>query len=151
MTWLAPDRIVANQPVALRFTVRDADGRRVAPEPYLGMRGHLALRRDDGSVFTHLHPGGSASMAAMQLSVLRAEGKVPLTAAFGKNDPLCQLPAASPGEQAWLNGSTWTDGVSFPYAFPKPGRYRLWVQVRVKGEVLTGVYDLEVRSAARSG
>jgi len=112
------------------------------------MRGHLALRRDDGAVFTHLHPGGSASMASMQLSVLRTEGKLPLLAAFGADDPICQLPAASLGESEWLQGRVEPDAslVSFPYAFPKPGRYRLWVQVRVQGEVLTGVFDLQVQS-----
>jgi len=112
------------------------------------MRGHLALRRDDGSVFTHLHPGGSASMAAIQLSVLRAEGKIVLDANFGKDDPKCQLPELSAKEQQWLQGrSSDPATVSFPYAFPKPGRYRLWVQVKVKNEVLTGVYDLDVKSA----
>ena len=34
--------------------------------------------------------------------------------------------------------------VSFPYAFPKPGRYRLWVQVKRDHRILTGVFDAEV-------
>jgi hypothetical protein len=144
MTWLAPRRIGLNQPVTLRFALRNTAGQSVLPDPYLGMRGHLALRRDDGSVFTHLHPGGSASMAAMQLSVLRAEGKLPLNAAFGADDPLCQLPAESTTAQEWLAGRAGEEGVSFPYAFPKAGRYRLWVQVKVKGQILTGVYDVDV-------
>src|SRR5205085_10392759 len=97
MTWSCPEPAVPNRPVRLLFTVRDAQDEPVMLEPYLGMRGHLALRREDGSVFTHLHPGGSASMAAMQLSVLRSEGKAKLDAAFGKNDPYCQLPPMSSG------------------------------------------------------
>jgi hypothetical protein len=145
MTWLAPERISPNEPQELRFLVHNDDGQAVVLEPFLGMRGHLALRRDDGSVFTHLHPGGSASMAAMQLAVFRIEGKLPLNAAFGADDPLCQLPAATAREQAWLAGNQLPEGVSFPYAFPKIGLYRLWVQVKVNGEVLTGVYDLEVK------
>jgi hypothetical protein len=146
MTWMAPQSLHANQPIELQFKVRDTDGQPAKLEPYLGMRGHLVLRRDDGAVFTHLHPGGSASMAAMQLAVLRAEGTLPLQAAFGADDPVCQLPAMSPGEQPWLRGSAQADPstVSFPYAFPKPGRYHLWVQVKVNGDVLTGAYEADV-------
>ena len=108
------------------------------------MRGHLVLARDNGSVFTHLHPGGTASMAAMQLSTLRAEGKLPLRAAFGEAEPICRLPDNPPGEQPWLSGNSEGDGVSFPYAFPKPGRYRLWVQVKIGGQILTGIFDPNV-------
>src|SRR5262249_49484407 len=144
MSWAAPKTLAPNSPVMLRFMVRDASGRIAVPEPYLGMRGHLALRRNDGAVFTHLHPGGSASMAAMQLAVLRTEGKLPLKAAFGGDEPICQLPVPTPGDQQWIAGSAPGEEVSFPYAFPKPGLYRLWVQVRIKGEIQTGVFDAQV-------
>ena len=35
--------------------------------------------------------------------------------------------------------------LSFPYEFPKPGRYRVWVQVKPREQVLTGMFDVEVR------
>ena len=147
MTCSSPDRIPANKPLTLDFLVTQGDGRSAILQSYLGMRGHLALRRDDGSVFTHLHPGGSPSMAAMELAVYRIEGKLPLKAAFGADDPLCQLPTATAREQGWIAGNQRSDGVSFPYAFPKPGRYRLWVQVKINDQVLTGVFDLDVVAA----
>src|SRR6185369_9214647 len=58
MAWLAPAHLIPDEPVSLRFTIQDRNGTAAALEPYLGMRGHLVLRRDDGAVFTHLHPGG---------------------------------------------------------------------------------------------
>ncbi len=139
---------VVNTPARLSFTVRSGTGEPVVLEPYLGMRGHLALRRDDGAVFTHLHPGGTPSMASIQLSVLRAEGKLPLTAAFGQEDPICKLPEMTSAQQDWLKGPTASNEatVTFPYAFPKPGKYRLWVQVKIKREILTGVYDVQAIS-----
>jgi hypothetical protein len=33
----------------------------------------------------------------------------------------------------------------FPWAFPKPGRYRVWVQFRLKGGVRSAAFDVEVK------
>lgn len=131
--------LVENRDTRLTFTVRDVILRPVTVEHFMGMAGHLIVRRDDGAVFTHLHPGGSFSMAAQQLFELRAEGKAPLKVGSTKGDPLCQLPPLG-----MTNTMTHGD-ISFPYAFPKPGAYRLWTQVKVRGEVLTGVFDVTVR------
>jgi hypothetical protein len=34
--------------------------------------------------------------------------------------------------------------LAFPYAFPKPGLYRLWLQVRLEGKVQTTAYSVTV-------
>jgi hypothetical protein len=143
--------LVENREGRLRFVIQDAEGRIVTPDPYMGMLGHLILRREDGAVFTHLHPGGSFSMAAQQLFEMRAEGKAPLKVASSGKDPLCQLPDVEDSQTLWLalNPLDADGAVSFPYAFPKSGRYRLWLQTRVKGEVVTAVFDEEVATAGR--
>ena len=35
----------------------------------------------------------------------------------------------------------------FAECFPRSGNYRIWVQVRVAGRVLTGVFDMVVKAA----
>jgi hypothetical protein len=147
MRWLGDRSVRQNEEIRLRFAVQDLSGRAVALQPYMGMLGHLILRRDDGSVFTHLHPSGSFSMASQQLFELRAEGKAPLKVAPASGDPLCQLPSLEESQAAWLlaNPPDAEQAISFPYAFPKSGLYRVWAQVKVQGEVLTGVFDINVR------
>ena len=36
--------------------------------------------------------------------------------------------------------------ISFPYAFPEPGSYRFWIQMKSQGRILTGVFDTTVTS-----
>jgi len=35
--------------------------------------------------------------------------------------------------------------LSIPYAFPKAGRYRIWVQMKHEGRVMTAAFDANVR------
>ena len=83
---------------------------------YMGMVGHAEFVSDDASVFAHVHPDGSVPMAALMLT------KMPMQHAHG------DVPAV----------------VSFPYGFPKPGRYRIFVQMQRNGRPETGVFDVRV-------
>ena len=128
--------LVARQPVELRFQLVDAGGRPVAVEPYLGMPAHAIVTRRDGTVFIHLHPMGTFSMASQQAFAMRDRGD---TTARGRLSPDALAAAMSHGMGA-------SDGrVSFLYEFPQPGHYRIWVQVKHEGKVLTGTFDADVR------
>ena len=35
--------------------------------------------------------------------------------------------------------------LSFPYAFPSAGHYRVWVQLRIRGRVRTAAWDVSVK------
>ncbi len=140
MTWergTAP--FVANHFVWLRFRVETPDGKPVTDaEPYMGMAGHAEIVSSDRSVFAHIHPDGSVAMAALELaqknSAVRSSFPNPdagLNA--GKDMSGMSMPVASA-----------SDEVSFPYGFPKPGEYRLFVQMKRGGTIETGVFDTQV-------
>ncbi|HEX7138426.1 MAG TPA: hypothetical protein VF219_11290, partial [Vicinamibacterales bacterium] len=103
------------------FSVRDAGGAVVDVEPYMGMAAHVVVASRDGSVFAHLHPSGSISMAALQ--------KFAGTTA----DPHAGHDMPIPGEFA------------IPFAFPNAGRYRMWVQVIRGRQVKTAAFDVDVK------
>jgi hypothetical protein len=121
----------AGEVVSLQFAVHDQTDAPIALEPYLGMLGHAAVRRADGSVFAHLHPDGTISMAAQWAFAAQAVRQGGTTAEA--------VEAAHHHHHAEEVTS-----VSFPYEFPKPGNYRVWVQTKVKGKVVTGAFDFEV-------
>jgi hypothetical protein len=131
--------IRAGRETPLRFVVRDADGKVAQLEAYLGMSAHAVVNRDDGSVFIHLHPMGTISTAAQQVFLLRDRGD---TTANGR----LRLPDS--GEAFAVAGHAMpTSGeFSFPYEFPKEGSYRVWVQVKRGGRILTSAFDVKVRS-----
>ena len=106
-----------------------SDGKPKELEPYLGMLGHAFIMAEDGSVFSHLHPQGNGSMGAAIAFTRREFGT---SAAQKLAEEIC----APLGADRTL---------SFPYVFPKPGNYRLWVQAKVGGKVETGEFRLAVR------
>lgn len=131
--------LVAGQPEQLQLALQDAAGKPAAIEPYLGMAAHAVVLRRDGSVFVHLHPMGTVSPAAQRAFALREAGD---TTADGSLDV---GRATADGMTTMAMGGAPDGRVSLPYAFPRAGSYRLWVQLRRAGRVLTGAYDVDVR------
>ncbi len=117
----------ANVPMILEFEVRDKSG---APaddlEPYMGMAAHAEIIRDDLSVFAHIHPSGSASMASMMMAS-----------------------ADSPGSASMAEMKMPTEKIapelSMPYGFPKPGLYRIFLQFKRAGHIETAYFDARVQ------
>jgi hypothetical protein len=135
MTWERDAQLAAGRETTLRFRVADPAGAPASLQPYMGMMSHAAVSRDDGSVFVHLHPAGSVSATAQQLFVQRERGDTTRT-----EDG--RLVVRAP-EHA-MHGGGEPGVVSFPYEFPRAGRYRIWVQVKRDGRVLTGAFDADV-------
>ncbi|MDQ6707727.1 MAG: hypothetical protein M3Z85_17335, partial [Acidobacteriota bacterium] len=125
MVWLrgtAP--MVAKRMELFQFRLENANGTTAGDmQPYMGMAGHAEFVKDNGTVFAHVHPAGSVSMAA--LAMTHPSG---VDMASMPEMPGMRIPAA----------------VSFPYGFPEPGRYRIFVQMKRAGKVATGVFDADV-------
>ncbi|HEV7389281.1 MAG TPA: hypothetical protein VGN73_11780 [Gemmatimonadaceae bacterium] len=131
---------VAGRSAALHFAITGSDGKPLRLEPYIGMAGHAVVTRDDGAVFVHLHPAGTISMASQMAFTMRQPGDS-VVGRLGQRINASEAmasPVDIPG-----NGV-----VSFPYAFPKPGKYHMWVQVKHAGRILTGAFAFEVLPAA---
>jgi hypothetical protein len=148
MTWKrGAGPIVVNQDARLVFAVSAPGGAPATLEPYMGMAGHLVLTRTDGTVFVHLHPAGTISLAAQESFELRQPGDT-VPGALATRMQERGMHGSEPLPAHHLVASP--DGlVSFPYSFPQPGDYRLWVQVKRSGRILTGVFDVAVQEAAR--
>lgn len=126
MVWLrgtAP--MVAKRMELFQFRLEDANGKAARDmQPYMGMAGHAEFVKDNGKAFAHVHPAGSVSMAALAMT-----------------RPESADMASMPGMSAMRIPAA----VSFPYGFPEPGRYRIFVQMKRGGEVVTGVFDADVK------
>lgn len=123
LRWVGPMELAVGAEADLRFEVLRADGTPAALEPYMGMAGHVMIRKHDGSVFVHLHPIGTVSAASLRAHAELADQPMSAHAAMAHGAP----------------------GIaSFPYAFPSAGHYRVWLQVKIDGAVRTGAWDVRV-------
>ena len=124
MQWERPASLEAGTAYTFHFHLLDPQGKPAADmQPYLGMAGHAAFVKTDGSVFAHTHPEGSAAMADVMLAS-ESTGSAPM-----------QMDA--PAEL--------TPNVNFPYGFPTAGRYRIFIQMKHGNTVETGVFDAQVK------
>lgn len=127
MVWLRDSMpIKVQQSIWFRFRIEDKNGKPATDmQKYMGMAGHAAFIRSDGEVFAHVHPAGSVSMAAVDL-------------AAGKTDQAHNMAGMS------MRNDSGSAEVSFPYGFPSPGDYRIFVQVKRDGKIETGAFRVNV-------
>ena len=134
--WQRPNpELKANVPMEFKFSVQDKEGRPTQDlEPYMGMAAHAEIARSDMSVFAHVHPAGSVSMAALELAQAELPGA----------SPSGQDAMGMPMDMPKNNAGPLPPEVHFPYGFPQSGDYRIFVQIKRAGRVETGVFDAHV-------
>jgi len=149
VVWHRPASITAGNDDPLQFSVVTADGQPAELEPYLGMPAHALVSRDDGLVFVHLHAGGSFAMASQQVleAIQRGDtlpsvrpGASPRALVRQGSADMPTHTAAGAPDTMWRG-----DDVTFPFAFPSAGPYRIWVQVKRNGHVQTAAFDVTVK------
>ena len=126
MVWDRPNApLHARRAYLFQFRIEDAQGK-PAPdmELYMGMLGHAAFVGADLSVFAHIHPMGSVPMPALALT----------------------QPADPHAGHTMTGEGALPAAVSFPYGFPKPGAYRIFVQMKRGGQIETGIFDAKVEN-----
>ena len=132
MQWDKPAALTANTAYDFVFHLLDPQGRPAADmQPYLGMPGHAAFVKMDGTAFAHTHPDGSAAMPAVMLANESSDSSM-----NGMNG---MAGAMNMSEEAV------SPTVAFPYGFPSAGAYRIFVQMKHGNTVETGVFDANVR------
>jgi hypothetical protein len=139
MVWARPPVLKALRPEVFEFYLLDPNGKPPADMAlYMGMMGHAAFVRTDGKVFAHVHPSGSASMAATML----AQKQISSQPQRMMSMPM-QMPMQMPMDGNSVTGSL-PNRVGFPYGFPSPGKYRIFVQMKHGGTIETASFDANV-------
>lgn len=142
----------------LKFSIIDPSGKPAELQPYLGMMGHAAILKDDGSVYIHLHPNGtfsSTAVSVMQKRINETNRRPQLQSAKAFRDSVEAVMAKvsqmseTERDQFFMPNMKHDAGhhvgeVTFPYAFPKEGNYRIWLQIKRNGKILTGAFDAKV-------
>lgn len=131
MVWKRPSELTPKTPEDFRFYLLDPNGKAPADMTlYMGMLGHAAFVKTDGTVFAHIHPTGTVAMVAFMMANPKANMQ-------GHGE--MNMPGMNMGHEALPNT------VSFPYGFPAAGQYRLFVQMKHGNVIETGAFDATVQ------
>jgi hypothetical protein len=130
MKWVHdPAPLRCGQGTDFRFELLAPDGAAAKDMAlYMGMLGHAAFVKTDGTVFAHIHPNGSVPMAAIMR--VQETPRTPEASLQISQHGMPGMDMALPNE------------VSFPYGLPSPGKYRVFVQMKHGETVETGIFDL---------
>jgi hypothetical protein len=134
MVWNNPAKLSAKTPQVFKFSLLDATGK--PPQDmalYMGMVGHAAFVKDDGTVFAHVHPSGTVSMAALMMAAAQNQPRQP--------DAMAAMPGMDASSAKETAANQFPNEVGFPYGFPTAGAYRIFVQMKHGQVVETGVFD----------
>jgi hypothetical protein len=153
--------LLAGQVYDLKFSVLSPDGKMADLQPYLGMMGHAAIVKNDGSTYIHLHPTGTVSSTAVTVMEKRIGETTPTPVLLPEktfrdsiDKVLVKVQTMSEADRDKflmpnMNHQTNQKGhhgnmVRFPYVFPVAGDYRIWLQIKRNGKVLTGAFEAKV-------
>jgi hypothetical protein len=137
MEWEEPRGLAANTSYNLLFRLFDPQGKPASDmQPYLGMPGHAAFVKTDGTAFAHTHPDGSAAMPAVMLA--NESSGLSMKSMNG-------MPGMANGGIMEMSSEPLSSKVAFPYGFPSSGTYRVFIQMKHGSTVETGIFDADVR------
>jgi hypothetical protein len=132
MVWDKPATLTATTAYSLHFRLLAPDGTPAKDaEPYMGMAGHAAFIKTDGTVFAHTHPEGSAAMAALDIA--------------NKDSGMSMSSGSSMEAMSSIPTAPIPPTVDFPYGFPTPGPYRIIIQMKHSSTIETAVFDATVQ------
>ena len=115
------------------------DGQPAVLEPYISMGGHAALLKKDQTVFVHIHPIGTISMASQEMF---QENYIQ---SIVDQEDICFFGFINDSTDNYFNNTSPNGEVSFPAInLENTGEYGLWVQVKSAGEVITQKFDFEI-------
>ncbi len=139
MVWKMPASLAPKAAEDFQFELLDPQGKPPADMSlYMGMLGHAAFVKTDGTVFAHIHPTGTVAMAAFMMANPQASGTKGGEGMSMQGMPGMQMPSGA-----------LPNTVGFPYGFPSAGQYRIFVQMKHGATVETGTFDADVPSPAK--
>jgi len=160
MAWTNASTQPAKTPEVFEFSLLDPSGKPAQDMAfYMGMVGHAAFVKDDGTVFAHVHPSGTMSMAALMMAAAQnqpSNAKKDAMAAMpgmeGMDSDKAPVASGKPGRKEAANAPQSTgpakapisaipNAVGFPYGFPAAGAYRIFVQMKHGQTVETAAFD----------